>query len=103
MKIFPSCFASVTFYKTNESFVSFVLQIIANDSDCGVNAKVNYTLGEETGRLKEFQIKSDTGEICVAEELDYERRKSYEFPVIASDRGKLNECSRFGPLSGFTC
>lgn len=60
----------------------------ANDSDCGVNAKVNYTLGEESGRLKEFEIKPDTGEICIAGELDYEKTKSYEFPVIASDRGQ---------------
>ncbi|KAK6642112.1 hypothetical protein RUM44_013835 [Polyplax serrata] len=62
--------------------------VTANDSDCGVNAKVNYTLGEEGVRLKEFQIKPETGDICIVAKLDYEKKKSYEFPVIASDRGE---------------
>lgn len=69
------------------------LQVTANDSDCGVNAKVNYTFGEEADRPKEFEIKPDSGDICVVTSLDYERRKIYEFPVIASDRGKLENRS----------
>lgn len=46
---------------------------------------VNFTLSENSGP---FSIKSATGEICVARPLDYETRKLYEFPVVATDRGE---------------
>lgn len=48
---------------------------------------VNYTLGDGSGKLREFKIRSDTGEICISSALDYETRNVYEFPVIATDRG----------------
>lgn len=60
----------------------------ATDPDCGVNAMVNYTLGEGFKKLREFAIRSDTGDVCISGDLDYETRNSYEFPVIATDRGK---------------
>lgn len=60
----------------------------ATDPDCGVNAMVNYTLGEGFRKLPEFEIRSETGEVCISGDLDYETRNSYEFPIIATDRGK---------------
>lgn len=63
-------------------------QVSATDPDCGVNAIVNYTIGDGNEKFKEFTIRSDTGEICISSELDYETRNTYEFPVIATDRGK---------------
>lgn len=39
-------------------------------------------------KLSDFEIRSDTGEVCIAGDLDYEARNSYEFPIIATDRGK---------------
>lgn len=60
----------------------------ATDPDCGVNAMVNYTLGEGFGKQTEFRIRSSTGEICINSELDYEKRNVYEFPIVATDRGK---------------
>lgn len=65
------------------------LQVSATDPDCGVNAVVNYTLGDGFEKLREFKVKSDTGEICISSSLDYETRNVYEFPVIATDRGKF--------------
>jgi protocadherin-16/23 len=53
-----------------------------------VNAIVNYTLGEGVKKLSDFEIRSDTGEVCISGDLDYEMRNSYEFPIIATDRGK---------------
>lgn len=58
----------------------------AIDPDCGVNAIVNYTLGETSTR-SHFTIKPDTGELCVSEPLDHEANSEFEFPVIATDRG----------------
>lgn len=74
----------------NETFSSLILsQVSATDPDCGVNAIVNYTLGEGMRKLSDFEIRSDTGEVCIAGDLDYETRNSYEFPIIATDRGKI--------------
>ncbi|KAF0763784.1 protein dachsous [Aphis craccivora] len=65
----------------------FVPQVSASDPDCGVNSMVNFTLSENSGP---FFIKSATGEICLSRQLDYETRKLYEFPVVATDRGGLS-------------
>ncbi|CAG9820098.1 unnamed protein product [Phaedon cochleariae] len=51
---------------------------------------VNYTLGHGSGKIKEFKVRSDTGEICISSPLDYETRNVYEFPVTATDRGGLS-------------
>uniref|UniRef100_A0A336LSR0 CSON015170 protein n=1 Tax=Culicoides sonorensis TaxID=179676 RepID=A0A336LSR0_CULSO len=74
----------------NETKGSCILTVSATDSDCGVNALVNYTIGDRFKKLNQFVIKADTGEICIENELDYETRSSYEFPVIATDRGGLS-------------
>jgi hypothetical protein len=71
-------------------FFFFSYQVSATDPDCGVNAIVNYTLGEGMRKLSDFEIRSDTGEVCISGDLDYEARNSYEFPIIATDRGKFN-------------
>lgn len=62
----------------------------AIDPDCGVNAIVNYTLGDAVGR-PQFSVKPDTGELCVSSPLDHETNSDFEFPVIATDRGKIQE------------
>lgn len=59
----------------------------AMDPDCGVNAIVKYTLGDHLGQ-NQFSIRPDTGELCVAGTLDHEIASDFEFPVIATDRGK---------------
>ena len=58
------------------------------DPDCGVNAIINYTIGDQPGKYLPFEIKAATGELCVSRSLDYEQQSSYEFPIIATDRGK---------------
>lgn len=40
-------------------------------------------------KLNDFEIRSDSGEVCISGDLDYEMRSSYEFPIIATDRGKM--------------
>ncbi|XP_017772974.1 PREDICTED: protein dachsous [Nicrophorus vespilloides] len=64
--------------------------VSAIDPDCGVNAMVNYTMGDGFATLKEFEVRSGTGEICISSALDYETRNVYEFPVVATDRGGLS-------------
>lgn len=61
----------------------------AMDPDCGVNAIVNYTLSDSSAK-PQFAVKADTGELCIAAPLDHEATSDFEFPVIATDRGKGN-------------
>ena len=49
---------------------------------------VNYTLGDSFGKVRDFEVRSGSGEVCIAGALDFETRSVYEFPVIATDRGK---------------
>lgn len=65
----------------------YVFQVSASDPDCGMNAVVNYTLGEGFKKLTEFEVKYNTGDVCIVGSLDYEVRNSYEFPIVATDRG----------------
>lgn len=63
------------------------LQVQASDSDCGVNAMVNYTFAPETSTNEKFTIHSDTGDICVKAVLDREVTAYYELAIVATDRG----------------
>ncbi|XP_050347268.1 protein dachsous isoform X2 [Nymphalis io] len=64
------------------------MEMSAIDPDCGVNAIVNYTLGD--GLSQAFTVRPDTGELCVSGSLDHETNSDFEFPVIATDRGGLS-------------
>ncbi|KAH8279555.1 hypothetical protein KR018_000821 [Drosophila ironensis] len=87
--IFDQSFYNVS-VPENEPVGRCILKVSASDPDCGVNAMVNYTLGEGFKHLTEFEVRSASGEICIAGQLDFERRSSYEFPVLATDRGGLS-------------
>lgn len=65
-----------------------MFQVSATDPDCGINAMVNYTLGDNFGKMRDFEVRSGSGEVCIAGVLDFETRSVYEFPVIATDRGR---------------
>lgn len=49
---------------------------------------VNYTFGDGYKKITDFEIKPSSGDICISGNLDFERRNSYEFPIIATDRGE---------------
>ena len=65
------------------------LQVSATDPDCGVNAMVNYTLGDGFRQFHEFEIRPVSGDICISGQLDHESRSVYEFPVVATDTGEI--------------
>lgn len=74
----------------------------AIDPDCGVNAIVNYTLGDSFAK-PQFSVKPDSGDLCVSAPLDYEAHSDFEFPVIATDRGMSTSsylfCRFWSPFS----
>ncbi|XP_055386024.1 protein dachsous [Condylostylus longicornis] len=87
--IFEHSFYNVSVAE-NEAIGHCILKVSASDPDCGVNAMVNYTIGETTKLMTKFEVKTKTGEICISDHLDYESKNSYEFPVLATDRGGLS-------------
>ena len=52
---------------------------------------VHYSIKESGGAAAEaFSVERDTGRICIARGLDHERQSSYDFTVVAADRGGLS-------------
>ncbi|XP_061899370.1 protocadherin gamma-C5-like [Entelurus aequoreus] len=80
-------------YKTslqeNVAKNTFALKITANDADEGPNGEVEYFFGTRTpdSVLSVFELNSETGEIFLKGELDYEKSTSYKIEVIAKDKG----------------
>uniref|UniRef100_A0A4W5QFH7 Cadherin domain-containing protein n=1 Tax=Hucho hucho TaxID=62062 RepID=A0A4W5QFH7_9TELE len=73
----------------NVAFASSILTITATDLDEGVNGDLVYSFIERGNfnPADTFSINSDTGEIKVKGELDYEENAAYEIRVQVSDRG----------------
>ncbi|XP_037763755.1 protocadherin alpha-5 isoform X7 [Chelonia mydas] len=74
---------------------SMVIKVNATDSDEGINKDILYTLRGVTqpNVSATFRIDSNTGEIRVNGELDFENTKLHEVRVEATDKGNF-------PLSG---
>uniref|UniRef100_T1ING2 Cadherin domain-containing protein n=1 Tax=Strigamia maritima TaxID=126957 RepID=T1ING2_STRMM len=65
-----------------------VLVVKASDADEGVNARITYSLSNETQWL--FKIDSETGVITTSGVFDREKKASYSFEVRATDGGKYD-------------
>lgn len=83
-----------TFHVDEGSYASrkSVGSVVANDSDSGENARIQYTLVTINSL---FSVDSNTGELSVLGDLDRENRSSYMLQVMASDQGS--------PPLGSTC
>ncbi|XP_055080800.1 protocadherin gamma-C5-like [Periophthalmus magnuspinnatus] len=73
----------------NSSPGSVLVTVAATDADEGVNGQVQYSFAEHTPEthLTLFSINSDTGELSLAGNLDYELSAVYDLPVTARDKG----------------
>ena len=65
------------------------VQVSASDPDCGANAQVRYAVAANLGFQypTEFEVRAETGHICILRPLDYEAKRMYDFPVVARDQG----------------
>ncbi|TSV15239.1 Protocadherin gamma-C5 [Bagarius yarrelli] len=68
---------------------TLILTVKANDSDEGMNSELEYSFGTHTSEAlyNLFTINSETGELSVLKNLDYESSTSYEFDIRARDKG----------------
>src|SRR5690606_35947239 len=72
----------------NATIGTKVVDVLALDSDSGLNAEVRYRLRElPNGHWRSFQIDSVTGAITLAKELDRETLRVHELRVQAYDLG----------------
>ncbi|KAJ8953096.1 hypothetical protein NQ318_013438 [Aromia moschata] len=74
-----------------------VLKVHASDADMGVNARIIYSLANESEWL--FRIDNKTGVITTAGLFDRERQTIYNFLVVATDGGKYNARSQKVPVT----
>ncbi|XP_077433225.1 protocadherin gamma-A11-like isoform X11 [Vanacampus margaritifer] len=67
---------------------TLITTVRANDVDAGINGDVTYSIPHITKEeAKIFQVNVKTGEIKIGGKLDFEKSKSYEINVHASDHG----------------
>ncbi|KAI4889640.1 hypothetical protein NFI96_020111, partial [Prochilodus magdalenae] len=72
-----------------------VLKVHAFDLDDGLNGQVVYGFvgGPVSGAARVFHINSTSGEVTLQEKVDYEKQRSYELHIEASDLGENSASS----------
>ncbi|KAF3821644.1 protocadherin-12 [Mirounga leonina] len=64
-----------------------LITIKAQDADLGINGKISYRI-QDSPVSHLVAIDSDTGDVTAQRSLDYEQMASFEFRVIAEDKGQ---------------
>ncbi|XP_050835588.1 protocadherin gamma-A2-like isoform X5 [Serinus canaria] len=74
---------------------SVLVTVTATDADEGLNGQVKYSFHKISDRTSElFNLDSETGEITVQEDLDFEEFSSHELEVQAHDGGELYDTAK---------
>ncbi|OPJ76686.1 hypothetical protein AV530_012780 [Patagioenas fasciata monilis] len=69
---------------------STLVTVTATDADEGLNGHVRYTFHKISGRASEiFHLNSETGEISLKDDMDFEELSSHDLEVQARDGGGL--------------
>ncbi|XP_063732907.1 LOW QUALITY PROTEIN: protocadherin alpha-3-like [Eleginops maclovinus] len=76
--------------KENVPIDTVVIQVNATDLDQSANSEIIYSFGNDIDStiIDVFSINSNTGEIKVIGKIDFEKSKSYEIDIQASDKGQ---------------
>ncbi|XP_056635801.1 protein dachsous [Diorhabda sublineata] len=69
-----------------------VLKVHASDADQGINARIIYSLANESHWL--FRVDNKTGVITTVGSFDREKQSTYSFHIVATDSGKYNARSQ---------
>ncbi|XP_062986042.1 protocadherin beta-16-like [Elgaria multicarinata webbii] len=68
-----------------------VTKVEASDRDIGTNAHITYSFGQVAENvLRSFKINKHTGELTLADNIDYEENSHYELNIRATDGGGLS-------------
>ncbi|XP_077166922.1 protocadherin beta-16-like isoform X9 [Paroedura picta] len=75
----------------NSPLGSFVTKVEAADQDLGSNAEINYSFSQVPDYVQRvFKLNQQTGELAVAENIDYEMNQNYAINIKATDGGGLS-------------
>ncbi|CAG9854996.1 unnamed protein product [Phyllotreta striolata] len=74
-----------------------VLKVHASDADLGINARIIYSLSNESHWL--FRVDNKTGVITTTGSFDREKENVYTFLIVATDGGKYNARSQSVPVT----
>ncbi|XP_041845371.1 protocadherin gamma-A6-like isoform X11 [Melanotaenia boesemani] len=78
--------------KENSPEGTVITTVSASDKDEGVNGEVTYSIPHVTKQTKHlFDVNVKTGEIKVGGKLDFEKSKTYQLNVKASDHGGYSD------------
>uniref|UniRef100_A0A8C2WEK1 Protocadherin 1 gamma b 2 n=1 Tax=Cyclopterus lumpus TaxID=8103 RepID=A0A8C2WEK1_CYCLU len=78
--------------KENSPEGTVVTTVSSNDADKGVNGDVTFSIAHVTREAKQlFEVNVKTGEIKVSGKLDFEKSKTYQLNVKASDHGGYSD------------
>ncbi|XP_037317226.2 protocadherin beta-15-like [Pungitius pungitius] len=69
----------------NSPVDTLVIKVSATDADEGLNSEIAYGFDHVSDEKQAFTLNYKTGEIKVAEPIDYEKESSYEFQIAAKD------------------
>ncbi|XP_036379466.1 protocadherin gamma-C5-like isoform X2 [Megalops cyprinoides] len=66
-----------------------ILNVKATDLDEGLNGEIQYFFGDQTPEtiVELFDVNTETGDITVKGQLDYEQMSLYKFTILAKDKG----------------
>ena len=84
--VFDAYPPSVTL-REDEPVGSYVATLSATDADSGVFGQVSYRLDPNEPDSAMFELSARTGEVRLAQGLDYEAGSVHQLKVLASDRG----------------
>ncbi|NWZ42568.1 PCDG7 protein, partial [Brachypodius atriceps] len=74
---------------------SVLLTVTATDADEGLNGQVEYSYHKISDRASElFYLDSETGEISIKDDLDFEEISFHELEVQAHDVGELSDTAK---------
>uniref|UniRef100_A0A8V5GFB9 Uncharacterized protein n=1 Tax=Melopsittacus undulatus TaxID=13146 RepID=A0A8V5GFB9_MELUD len=74
---------------------SVFVTLTASDADEGLNGHVKYSIHKISDRASElFQLDSETGEISLTDDLDFEEIATHELKVQALDPGELSDTAK---------
>ncbi|XP_034086729.1 protocadherin beta-16-like [Gymnodraco acuticeps] len=78
--------------KENSPTGTVVTSVSAIDADKGVNGDVSYSIANVAREVKNiFEVNVNTGELKVAGNLDFEKSKTFQLNVKASDHGGYSD------------
>eukprot|EP00063_Salmo_salar_P080630 XP_014055465.1 PREDICTED: protocadherin gamma-A11-like isoform X22 [Salmo salar] len=75
----------------NSPKLTLMTKVSASDADKGSNSLVSYSLSSSTDL---FELDSDSGELRLIGQIDYEKAKHYQMFIEAMDEGGLSDSSK---------